>query len=29
MDIESELANFENALRAKERDTYELAIAGD
>jgi predicted nucleotide-binding protein (sugar kinase/HSP70/actin superfamily) len=27
--IESELANFENALRAKEQNSYELAIAGD
>jgi hypothetical protein len=29
MDIETELAKFENALRAKEQDNYELAVAGD
>ena len=29
MDIESELAKFASALRAKEQDNYELAIAGD
>jgi len=29
MDIESELARFENALRAKEQDSYEFALAGD
>ena len=29
MDIESELSKFANALRVKEQDNYELAIAGD